>query len=230
MFDLKGYGHLLFEGALVTIEVAVCAMIVAIALGLVGAAGKLSKNPVAHFFANTYTIVIRGVPELVLLLLIYFGGTVLLQTLAARLFGHEESIDINNFVAGVLVIGFVYGAFATEVFRGAFQSIPKGQIEAAMACGMSKSQVFWRIKLPQVWRFAIPGLGNVWLVLLKATAIISVIGLPELTRQSTIVMNPTRKPFTVFLIAAALYLIMTAVSDVFRHRFERRAAAGIRQI
>lgn len=229
MFDLKGYGHLLIEGAIVTIEVAICAMLVAIALGLIGAAGKLSKNRVAHGIANAYTIVIRGVPELVLMLLIYYGGTVLAQHIAATLMGSEETIDINNFIAGTLVIGFVYGAFASEVFRGAFQSIPKGQLEAAMACGMSRSQVFWRIKLPQVWRFAIPGLGNVWLVLLKATAIISVIGLPELTRQASIVMNPTRKPFTVFLIAAALYLLMTAVSDYFRHLMERRASLGIRR-
>ncbi len=229
MFDLKGYGHLLIDGALVTIEVAVCAMVVAIALGLIGAAGKLSTNRLVHGVANAYTVVIRGVPELVLMLLIYYGGTVLAQHIAAALMGSDEPIDINNFVAGTLVIGFVYGAFASEVFRGAFQSIPKGQIEAAMACGMSRGQVFRRIKLPQVWRFAIPGLGNVWLVLLKATAIISVIGLPELTRQASIVMNPTRKPFTVFLIAAALYLVMTAVSDYFRHRLERRAALGIRR-
>ncbi len=229
MFDLKGYGHLLLEGALVTIEVAICAMLVAIALGLAGAAGKLSQNRIAHGIANAYTVIIRGVPELVLMLLIYYGGTVLAQTLAATLFGNDQPIDINNFIAGTLVIGFVYGAFATEVFRGAFQSIPKGQIEAAKACGMNKTQVFHRIKLPQVWRFAIPGLGNVWLVLLKATAIISVIGLPELTRQASIVMNPTRKPFTVFLIAAALYLAMTAVSDFVRHRLERRAGLGIRR-
>ncbi|MET1026656.1 MAG: ABC transporter permease [Dongiaceae bacterium] len=229
MFDLKGYGHLLWEGALITIEVAVCAMLVAIALGLIGAAGKLSHNRAAHGIANAYTVIIRGVPELVLMLLIYYGGTVLAQTLASKLFGSDQPIDINNFIAGTLVIGFVYGAFATEVFRGAFQSIPKGQVEAAVACGMTKVQVFRRIKLPQVWRFAIPGLGNVWLVLLKATAIISVIGLPELTRQASIVMNPTRKPFTVFLIAAALYLVMTAVSDFARHRLERRAGLGIRR-
>jgi His/Glu/Gln/Arg/opine family amino acid ABC transporter permease subunit len=228
-FDLKGYGHLLWAGAVMTVEVSICAFIVAIILGLVGAAGKLSKNPVAHGIANAYTIVIRGVPELVLLLLIYYGGTVLLQNLAAAVSGQDERIDINNFAAGVLVVGFVYGAFATEVFRGAFQSIPKGQVEAAMASGMSKWQVFHRIKLPQVWRFAIPGLGNVWLVLVKATSITSAIGLTELTRQADVIKQPTHQPFTVFLAAAGLYLIFTMLSDILRHRLERRSALGIRR-
>lgn len=228
-FDLKDYGHLLWEGAIVTVEVSICSFIVSIILGLLGASGKLSKNRLARGIANTYTIVIRGVPELVLLLLIYYGGTMLIQKIASAITGRDERIDINNFVAGVLVVGFVYGAFATEVFRGAFQSIPKGQIEAAMAAGMNKRLVFWRIKLPQVWRFAIPGLGNVWLVLVKATAITSAIGLTELTRQAEVVMNPTHKAFSVFFVAAMLYLIFTMISDIARHRLERRSALGIRR-
>lgn len=228
-FDLKGYGHLLWEGAIVTVEVSICSFVVSILLGLLGASCKLSKNPVARSLANAYTVVIRGVPELVLLLLIYYGGTVLAQKAASVISGQDERIDINNFVAGVLVVGFVYGAFATEVFRGAFQSISKGQIEAAMAAGMNNRLVFWRIKLPQVWRFAIPGLGNVWLVLVKATAITSAIGLTELTRQADVIKNPTHKAFSVFLIAAVLYLIFTMISDFGRHRLERRSALGVRR-
>jgi His/Glu/Gln/Arg/opine family amino acid ABC transporter permease subunit len=229
IFDLKGYGHLLIEGIITTAEVSVCAFIVSIALGLVGAAGKLSKNPLAHNLANAYTIIIRGVPELVLLLLIYYGGTVLLQTIWSAVTGQDQRIDINNFIAGVLVVGFVYGAFATEVFRGAFQSIPKGQIEAGTACGMSRAQVFWRIKLPQVWRFAIPGLGNVSLVEVKATAIISAIGLTELTRQADVIKQPTRLPFTVFFLALLAYLAMTMILNTFWHQLERRASLGIRR-
>ena len=229
-FDLKGYGHMLVEGAIETVLVSICSFIVCIALGLVGSAGKLSRNRVARGFANAYTVIIRGVPELVLMLLIYYGGTVMMQNIATAISGQDERIDINSFVAGVLVIGFVYGAFSTEVFRGAFQSIPKGQVEAAKACGMNSWQIFRRIKLPQVWRFAIPGLGNVWLVLVKATAITSVIGLTELTRQADVIKQPTRLPFTVFLIAALLYLLFTMLSDLFRSRMERRAALGIRRV
>ncbi|HVJ41261.1 MAG TPA: ABC transporter permease subunit [Dongiaceae bacterium] len=229
LFDLKGYGHLLVDGIIATVEVSVCAFLVSIALGLIGSAGKLSKNRLARGLANAYTVIIRGVPELVLLLLIYYGGTVLLQGIAGAISGQDVRIDINNFAAGVLVVGFVYGAFATEVFRGAFQSIPKGQIEAAMACGMSRIQVFWRIKLPQVWRFAIPGLGNVSLVEVKATAIISAIGFTELTRQADVIKQPTHLPFTVFFLALLAYLAMTLVLNTFWHTLERRAGLGIRR-
>jgi His/Glu/Gln/Arg/opine family amino acid ABC transporter permease subunit len=228
-FDLKGYGHMLIEGAARTVEVSICSFLVCIALGLIGSAGKLSRNRVARGFANTYTVIIRGVPELVLMLLIYYGGTVLMQNVASAMSGQDERVDINNFVAGVLVIGFVYGAFSTEVFRGAFQSIPRGQVEAAMASGMNGWQIFHRIKLPQVWRFAIPGLGNVWLVLVKATSITSVIGLTELTRNADVIKQPTHLPFTVFLIAGILYLLFTMLSDAFRSHMERRASLGIRR-
>jgi len=229
LFGLKGYGHMLVDGFITTIEVSVCAFIVSIVLGLVGSAGKLSHNRIARGFANAYTVIIRGIPELVLLLLIYYGGTVIMQDVASAISGSDVRIDIDNFVAGVLVVGFVYGAFSTEVFRGAFQSIPKGQIEAAMAAGMNKMQIFWRIKLPQVWRFAIPGLGNVCLVEVKATAIISAIGLAELTRQADVIKQPTHLPFTVFFIASVAYLVLTMVLNAFWHGLERRASLGIRR-
>ena len=228
MFDYKGYGHFLIEGAQMTIIVAVLAMMLTVAMGLIGALGKLSRFRWARVLADLYTTIIRGVPELVLLLLIYYGGTVLLQNLAS-LFGSGEPIDINAFVAGVLVIGFIYGAYATEVFRGAFQAVPKGQIEAAMACGMNRRQIFWRIRLPQVWRFAIPGLGNVWLVLLKATSLMSVIGVEELTRKADLAKAPTREPFTFFISAAFIYLVFTAISDFGRHWAEKRANVGVRR-
>jgi His/Glu/Gln/Arg/opine family amino acid ABC transporter permease subunit len=197
-------------------------------MGLVGALGKLSRLRWARRLADLYTTVIRGVPELVLLLLIYYGGTVLLQDLASLL-GRTEPIDINAFVAGVVVIGIIYGAYATEAFRGAFQAVPKGQIEAAMACGMNRRQVFWRIRLPQVWRFAIPGLANVWLVLLKATSLMSIIGVEELTRKADLAKAPTREPFTFFISAAFIYLVFTAISDFGRHWAEKRANVGVRR-
>ena len=225
--DLKGYGHLFLPGVWMTLAVSVAAMAVALGLGILGALAKLSPRRALRRVGGAYTVIIRGIPELVLLLLIYYGGTSLLQDLIA-LSGREVRIDINSFAAGTLVLGFVYGAFATEIFRGAFLAIPKGQIDAAFAFGMTRSRVFFRIRLPQAWRFALPGLGNLWLSLFKDTSIISVIGLTELAQRGKDIMLPTHKPFTVFFIVALVYLAITAVSDLIRHRMALRAAVGFR--
>lgn len=226
--DLKGYGHLLLEGALITLGVGLAAMLVALSLGILGALARLSERRWLRNIGATYAVVIRGIPELVLLLIVYYGGTVLLQSLLS-LGGQDVRVDIDAFVAGTLVLGFVYGAYATEIFRGAFLAIPQGQIEAATAIGMPPAKLFFRIKLPQAWRLAIPGLGNLWLTLLKATSVTSVIGLTELARQADLIKAPTKLPFTVFFVASLLYLAMTAVSDVFRLRAERWASSGFRR-
>lgn len=226
--DLKGYGHLLIDGAMITLSVGVAAMAVALSLGIMGALARLSSHAALRGLGTTYATVIRGIPELVLMLLVYYGGTVLLQWLLS-LAGGDVRVDLNAFLAGTLVLGFVYGAYATEIFRGAFLSIPKGQVEAAHAYGMTNGQVFFRIKLPQAWRLAIPGLGNLWLTLLKATSITSVIGLTELARQADLIKAPTKMPFTVFFAASLLYLAMTAISDLVRIRAERWASSGFRR-
>jgi His/Glu/Gln/Arg/opine family amino acid ABC transporter permease subunit len=226
--DLKGYGHLLWSGALMTLAVGIAAMAVALGLGVLGALAKLSSRALPRRLATAYTVIIRGIPELVLLLLIYYGGTALLQDLIALASGGDVRIDINAFAAGTLVVGFVYGAYATEIFRGAFLAVPKGQIEAGLSFGMTPTRVFWRIRLPQALRFALPGLANLWLTLFKATSITSVIGLSELARESYDIMAPTRLPFTTYFAAALIYLTITAVSDVIRHRIAVRAAAGVR--
>jgi polar amino acid transport system permease protein len=228
MLDLKGYGHFLVEGTMVTMSVALVSMIGAILLGLLGAAAKLSSHGGLRRLGGAYTTIIRGVPDLVLLLLVFYGGTVLVQWIACW-FGRVEPIDINAFITGSVVVSFVYGAYATEVFRGAFQSVPKGQIEAAKACGMSRWLCFRRIQLPQVWRFALPGLGNIFLVLLKDTSLVSVIGLEELMRKSAIAVSFTKQPFTFYLAAAAIYLLMTIVSMVGLNLLERRADRGVRR-
>lgn len=226
--DLKGYGHLLLDGAVMTLAVGLAAMVVALALGILGALARLSQRPALQWLGAIYVVVIRGIPELVLMLLVYYGGTVLLQYLLA-LGGEDVRVNINAFFAGTLVLGFVYGAYATEIFRGAFLAIPKGQIEAARAFGMTEAQLFYRIKLPQAWRLALPGLGNLWLTLLKATSITSVIGLTELARQADLIKAPTKMPFTVFFAASLLYLAMTAVSDVIRMKAERWSSLGFRR-
>jgi His/Glu/Gln/Arg/opine family amino acid ABC transporter permease subunit len=220
---------MLWNGVQLTLTVGVFALLFAVLMGLVGAWGKLSRNPVARMAANTYTTVIRGVPELLLLLIVYYGTPTLIQDAAAR-FGHDIIIDVNPFVAGVMTLGSIYGAFSTEVFRGAILAVPKGQIEAAHAAGMSRVQMVRRILLPQVWRFALPGLGNVWMVLIKATALISVIQLPELMRNSDIAARAVRLPFTFYFAASLIYLTITIVSMLGQQRIEAWARRGVREI
>jgi His/Glu/Gln/Arg/opine family amino acid ABC transporter permease subunit len=229
MLDLKGYGWMLRDGLEVTLVVGVCSLLVAVVMGLLGAWGKLSSSPVARGAAGTYTTVIRGIPELLLILIVYYGTPTLIQSIAAS-FGHDIIVDVNPFIAGVATIGFIYGAFATEVFRGAVLAVPKGQLEAAQAYGMSRVQVVRRILLPQVLRFALPGLGNVWMVLIKATALISVIQLPELVRNAQIAAGSTRQPFTFFFATALIFLGITIVSTIIQHRLEAWSNRGIQRV
>ena len=228
MLDLKGYGWMLWQGLELTILVGLGAMALALALGLLGAWGKLSGGRAGRWAAGTYTTVIRGVPELLLILLVYYGVPTLIQDIAEGA-GYDIIIDINPFVAGVITIGFIYGAFATEVFRGAFLAVPRGQIEAARAHGMGRALTFRRIVLPQMWRFALPGLGNVWMVLIKATALISVIQLEELMRNADVAARATKLPFTFFFVASLFYLGITIVSMVVQRRAEVWANRGVRR-
>ena len=203
-------------------------MIIAILLGLTASLCKLSRFKIPAMLAEVYTTVIRGIPELVLILLVYYGAPTLIQDFAALL-GKEIYIEVKPMAAGILTIGFIYGAFATEVFRGAFLAVPKGQIEAAHACGMGPVLTFRRILLPQMWRFAIPGLGNVWMVLIKATALVSVIQLPELMRNTDLAARNIHKPFTCYFAASLLYLAITIFSLVFQQWAEKRANRGVRR-
>ena len=154
-------------------------LLLAVSTGLFGAACKLSKIAPLRWWTALYTTVVRGVPDLVMMLLVFYGGQVLLNQVSDRL--EWEMIELNAFAAGVLTIGFIFGAYFTETFRGAFQAVPVGQMEAGRAYGMSGWQVFWRILFPQMLRYALPGMGNNWLVLLKSTAIVSMIGLSDMT-------------------------------------------------
>ncbi len=229
IIDLKGYGWMLWAGLVVTLEVGVCAATVATLMGLLGAWGKLSKSVVARTIANTYTVIVRGVPELVLILLCYYGLTILLQRLLALVMGEEVLIDIDPFSAGVITIGLIYGAFATEVFRGAFQAVPKGQLEAARSTGMSRMLIFRRVLMPQALRFALPGLGNVWLVLIKATSLVSVIQLSELLRNADVAARAVRMPFTFYFLASLFYLGITVISMLGQQRLEGWANRGVRR-
>ncbi len=227
MLDLQGFGPMLLTGAWMTVQVALVSALFGVLIGISVALMKLSTSRVARLLGEIYTTIVRGVPILVLILLFYFGAISGVNAVA-RALGHTTFIDLSAFVAGTAALSLAFGAYATEVFRGAFQAIPRGEIEAARALGMSRFTTFRRVSLPQVWRLALPGLGNIFLVILKETALVSVIGLEELMRKTEFAVGFTKKPFTFFLFAAFLYLAMTIVTMVVVARLEKRANRGFR--
>lgn len=226
MFDLEGFGPLLLQGAWMTVRLALVSLGFGIVFGLLGAAMKSSSVWLLRLVAGIYTAVLRGVPELVVILFIYFGGVVIVNGLARKL-GYDSYIDISAFAAGVMALSLTFGAYATEIFRGAIQAVPAGQIEAARACGMSSTTIGMHILLPQVWRFALPGLGNTFLIILKETALVSVIGLDELMRKTDFAVGYTKKPFTFYLAAALIYLGLTVIAMGIQRVLEARANRGI---
>jgi arginine/ornithine transport system permease protein len=225
---LHGFLPTLLDGTLTTLGVAGASLVIAVLLGLLGAAAKLSRIPVIRWLATSYTTVVRGVPDLVLMLLIFFGGQIGINAAAAAL-GYDGYVDINPFVAGVATIGFIFGAYLTETFRGALMAIPAGQREAGLAFGMSPMRVFLRITFPQMVRFAIPGFTNNWLVLVKSTAIVSVIGLTDMMHSAGLAAGATREPFTFYLAAAAIYLAITSISLIALGALEKRVTVGLRR-
>lgn len=222
------YSPLILKGTLVTISVAVLSELLALLLGLLGAWSKLVKSRLANNVAGSYTTLIRGVPELVLMLLLFYGGQQALNDLGEAT-GWWGYLEINHFTAGVFVIGFVYGAYATESFRGAYLAIPRGEIEAGIACGMSQALVFRRIIWPLLLRYALPSLSNNWLVLVKSTALVSVLGLHELVWESFTAGRSTRQLFTFFFVSLVIYLILTAISDVGLRWLQRKYSVGLRR-
>ena len=225
---LHGYGPSLLEGALLTLSVALASLGIALLLGLLGALAKLSRSRLLQAVAGTYTTVVRAVPDLVMMLLVFYGGQMLVNQLAeAR---GWDYVDINPFVAGVLTIGFIFGAYLTEVLRGAFMAVPPGQREAAQAYGMSPWQVLHRVVGPQMLRHALPGLSNNWLVMIKSTSIVSVIGLSDMMSRAGQAAGATREPFLFYLAVGALYLAFTTLSELGFAWLARRLAIGTRQV
>lgn len=223
----NGYGSTILEGAWLTVQLSLLSMAVAVVLGLIGAGFRLSPVKWLAVMGEAYATVIRGIPDLVLILLIFYGGQDLVNRLAP-LVGFDDYIDINPFVAGVGTLGFIYGAYLSETFRGAFMAIPKGQGEAGLAYGMSSLRIFLRILVPQMIRLAIPGVTNNWLVLVKATALISLVGLQDMMARAKSAGDATREPFTYILLAAAIYLAMTSISLLVLRFLERRYSVGVK--
>jgi His/Glu/Gln/Arg/opine family amino acid ABC transporter permease subunit len=225
---LQGYGTSLLEGAALTLAVAFLSLAIAVLLGLAGTVAKLSRHRLARELARIYTTVVRGVPDLVLMLLVFFGGQTLVNSIADRL--GCEPVDVDPFLAGTLTIGFIFGGYMTEIFRGAFLAVPAGQREAALAYGMTPAQVLVRVVGPQALRHALAPLSNCWLVMLKSTAIVSLIGLSDLMQRAATASGSTREPFLFYGAAALLYLVFTSVSELVFAWLRRRYAAGVRQV
>jgi histidine transport system permease protein len=216
------------KGAWLTLEVSTAALCVAVALGLLGASARLSRHRLPRWVAGAYTSVIRGVPDLVLMLLIFFGGQMLLNDVTERF--TLDPIDLDAFLAGSLTLGLIFGAYFTETFRGAFLAVPPGQIEAGIACGMTRAQVFRRILFPQMMRFAIVPAGNNWQVLLKSTALVSMIGLQDMTWLADQAGRSVHRPFLYYLVVALIYLAFNDVSARGLRVLERRYTAGVRAV
>ncbi len=224
-FGDTGWGDELFNATLMTIAVAITAMLIGFIFALIFTPLKLSKNKFLNLIANTYTTIIRGVPELLVIYLFFFGGSAAVMFVAS-IFGYGEYIEINAFITGAFSIGIISGAYSTEVFRGAIQSIDKGQFEAANVLGLSKFGKFFKIILPQTLRLALPNLSNVWQITLKDTSLIMVTGLVEIMRQSYVAAGSTRDPLFFYSCAAVLYLFLTFLSMKLINRLELKYSKG----
>ncbi len=227
MQEVYAYLPFILSGFLLTVWLALGSLAISVVLGMIGAVAKLSTSLIARTIAGVYTTIIRGVPDLVMMLIVFFGGQLLINDIGDRL--GWDYIDINPFTAGVITIGFIFGAYMTETFRGGILAVSQGEIEAGYAYGMTRTQVFFRITLPQMVRHALPSFGNNWLVLTKATALVSVIGLHDMVFNAGQAGGATRQPFTFYFVVALLFLVITGVSDVGLRWMNRRYSVGVRR-
>ncbi|NRB20392.1 MAG: ABC transporter permease [Rhodobacteraceae bacterium] len=235
MFELfaygdTGWGDEILRGLAITIQLAIVTLPVGLFLGFLVAFASMSKLRALRMVGFGYTTIMRGLPEILTLFVVY-NGVGLLLNMAVRWWNPEaDAIDFSPFAAGVVALGMVFGAFAAEVLRGAFNSLDTGQSEAGRAIGMTPTQVFRRIQLPQMWRFALPGLGNLWINMLKDTALVSIIALNDLMRMTKVAVGVTKQPFTFYLVACLIYWAMCVLSELVLARMERRANRGIRRV
>lgn len=225
-FGPNGWGDEIASGALLTIELALTTLPFGFALGLAVALAKDAHSPILRFFADAFTTVFRGLPELLTLFIVYYGGQMLFSRVAGY-FVDGVTIEVNQFVAGVVALGLVLAAFSSEVFLAALRAVPRGQKEAAYAVGLSRWKAFRLVVFPQLWRVALPGLSNNWMVLMKDTSLVSVIAINDLMRQTAIAVGVTKQPFFFYLVACLIYLLFSIVSSLFLTRAEARASRGL---
>lgn len=225
-FGPTGWGAPLLRAAAMTAAVSICAFGVGIVFGIFGCWAKLSGSAVAHGAATVYTTVLRGIPDLLVIYLFYFGGSQAISTLA-RLFGSGGFIGLNGFAVGMLAVGIVSGAYQTEVLRGAYLAIPRGELDAARVAGMGRMLMLRRIVAPQILRFALPGMGNVWQMVLKESALISVTGLIEIMNMTRLAVSRTGFAFSFYISGAILYLAISTLSGALLRRAETWAMTGM---
>ncbi|QDI76058.1 MULTISPECIES: ABC transporter permease [Leisingera] len=234
MFELfsygdAGWGDEILRGLAITVQLAIVTLPVGLLLGFLAAAASMSRLLPLRLLGFGYTTVMRGLPEILTLFVVYNGAGLLINAVLRWWAPEAAPTDFSPFAAGVVALGMVFGAFAAEVLRGAFQSLDNGQAEAGRAIGMTGRQIFLRIRLPQVWRFALPGLGNLWINMLKDTALVSVIALDDLMRMTKVAVGVTKQPFTFYLMACLIYWAMCVLSELVLAQMERRANRGIRR-
>ena len=221
---LHDWGGNLIYGALSTIQISIWAYALGLCLGLLGAMGKLNGGRATRGILDGYTTLVRSVPELVLIVILYYAGTDTLNRVLAQ-FGFE-SVRISGFMAAIFVLGFVQGAYSTEVLRGAILAIPIGQLEAARAFGMSPGLRFRRIILPAMLPYAIPGMANLWLNVTKDSALVAVVGYSELALATRQAAGGTKAYFLFYMVAAGIYLSISIVSLFLFGRLERHYRRG----
>jgi polar amino acid transport system permease protein len=223
-FGPDGWGDELAAGAWLTIRLALATLPFGLAVGLMAALARNSRRRWLRVPGNVFTTVFRGLPELLTLLLVYFGGQILIGRIASLVTGGQ--VEVSAFVAGMVALGLVFSAYASEVFLGALRAISRGQYEAAYALGLRPPTAFRLVILPQLVRLALPGLANLWLVLLKDTSLVSVIALNDLLRQTSVAVRATKEPFLFYLVACLIYLAMSMVSSVGIAGIERWSERG----
>ena len=224
-FGNTGWGDELFFATLMTIAVALAAILIGFVLAGIFTTFKLSKNKILNLIGSFYTTVFRGVPELLVIYLLFFGGSGAVMYVA-KIFGYGGYIEVNAFLTGAISIGLISGAYSTEVFRGAVQSIHRGQFEASEVLGIKKKIYYYKVIIPQMLRLALPNISNVWQITLKDTSLISVTGLVEIMRQSYIAAGSTRDPLFFYSFAAVLYLFLTFLSMKLFNKLEKKYSRG----
>jgi polar amino acid transport system permease protein len=224
-FGDQGWGDEIARGTLVTVSLALATLPFGLLLGFFIALAKDSDEPSLRRAGEIYTTIFRGLPELLTLFIVYFGVQIVIRQVA-RLFVEGADVEINSFVAGMVALGVVFSSYASEVFLSAFKGIPRGQYEGGHAVGLSGFQTMWHVVLPQLIKLALPGLSNLWLILLKDTALVSVIGLADILRQAGIAARVTKEAFLFFSVACLIYLVLAILSSFVLTWIERWSLRG----
>lgn len=223
MEALTGWWDDFFWGSVTVIQLFFTSVVLMTIFGLIGSSAKLSKSIIAQKIAGAYTIIFRGTPEILVLLIMYYGAAITLTAIFQAIDPSVKYVDLPPFWAGSLALGLIVGSYATETFRGAFMGVPVGRVEAARALGLSGLQTFFYIKLPEMWRLALPAYGNHLLSLIKDTALVSIIGLTEILYIAEQAIGTTNKPFTMFFFVGVIYLAFSTIITLTVMILEKRA-------